>query len=160
MAYFALDTGPGLLIVAESMGAAVLGQFLAQSPMTDRVKAIALDSPAVSFSAVTRQLADMSGYRLAGMTAWLAGRILPRKTGVPLDQAEVAAVYQAFPGPLFIAHGAGDRIVPIGPSQTIAATRSGATSPLWTNADHLGSYAEDPAAYRAAFGAFLATLGQ
>lgn len=151
---------PGLLIAADSMGAAVLGQFLTQSPLADRVAAIALDSPAISFAAMTGQLATVSGYPLAAPTAWVAGLFLPLTTGLPLRQAEVAAVFQAFPGPLFIAHGAGDRIVPIAPSQALAQARIAPTTTLWTEADHLGSYAEDPAAYRAAFGAFLATLGR
>jgi pimeloyl-ACP methyl ester carboxylesterase len=152
--------GPGLLVAAESMGAAVLGQFLAQSPLADRVAAIALDSPAVSFAAVTGQLARASGYPLSDATAWVADRFLPGITGLPLGEAEVAKVYAAFAGPLFIAHGAGDRIVPIAPSQDLAAARTAPTATLWTAADHLGSYAEDPAAYRASFAAFLATLGR
>jgi alpha/beta superfamily hydrolase len=161
VAYLAPNPGgPGLLIAAESMGAAVLGQFLAQSPLADRVTAIALDSPAISFSAVTGQLARISGYPLAGATAWVASRLLPRITGLPLDEAEVAAVYEAFPGPLFIAHGSGDRIVPLAPSQALAEARDAPTTTLWTGADHLGSYAEDPAAYRAALAAFLADLAR
>jgi alpha-beta hydrolase superfamily lysophospholipase len=159
VAYLAPEPGgPGLLIAADSMGAAVLGQFLAQSPLADRVGAIALDSPAVSFAEVTGQLARISGYPLAGASAWVASRILPQITGLPLDAAEVASTFTAFPGPLFIAHGAADRIVPLAPSQALALARSAPTATLWTNADHLGSYAEDPAAYRAAFEAFLAGL--
>jgi uncharacterized protein len=159
VAYLAPDPGGrGLLIAAESMGAAVLGQFLAQSPLADRVSAIALDSPAISFAAVTGQLAEISGYPLAGATAWVAGRLLPRITGLPLDDAEVAAVFAAFAGPVFIAHGSGDRIVPIAPSQAMANARGAPTAAHWTNADHLGSYAEDPAAYRAAFLSFLESL--
>jgi uncharacterized protein len=161
VAYLAPDPGgPGLLVAADSMGAAVLGQFLAQSPQADRVAAIALDSPAISFSAVTGQLAKVSGYPLPGATAWVAGRILPRITNLPLDQAEVAGVFAAFEGPLFIAHGAGDLIVPIAPSQALAEARSAPTTTLWTGADHLGSHAEDPAAYRTAILAFLASLGR
>lgn len=159
VAYLAPDAGgPGVLVAAEAMGAAVLGQFLAQSPLADRVAAIALDSPAISFAAVTRQLARMVNYPLSAPTAWVAGLILPRTTGLPLDEAEVASVYEAFPGPLFIAHGAADSTVPLAPSQALAGARSAPTATLWTIADHLGSYAEDPAAYRAAFTEFLATV--
>jgi alpha-beta hydrolase superfamily lysophospholipase len=68
-------------------------------------------------------------------------------------------VFQAFPGPLFIAHGSADRIVPIAPSQALAAARSEPTTTLWTDADHLGSFSQGPEAYRAAFRAFLATIG-
>lgn len=152
--------GPGILIVAESMGGAILGQFLAQSDLADRVAAVALDSPAISFAAVLRHLALQSDHPLPGPMAWFAAQLVPRLTGLPLATAEVADVYTGFPGPLFIAHGAADRIVPIGPSQTLAAARAGRTVTLWTGADHLGSFAEDPAAYRAAFAEFLATAAR
>lgn len=150
--------GPGLLVVAESMGAAILGQFLARSDLAGRVKAVALDSPALSFSAVLQTLATYSNNPLPGPMAWAAGLILPRMTGLPLAEAEVATTFAAFPGPLFIAHGAGDRIVPIAPSEALAEGRTGQTVSLWTGADHLGSYAEDPGAYRTAFDEFLAAL--
>lgn len=150
--------GPGLLIVAESMGGAILGQFLAQSALADRVGAVALDSPAISFSAVVRHLAASKGQPLSGPMAWVALQILPYKTGLTLSGAEVADIFATFPGPLFIAHGAGDPIVPLAPSEALAAARAGETVSLWTGADHLGSFAEDPAAYREAFARFLAGL--
>ena len=150
--------GPGLLIVADSMGGAILGQFLAQSPLADRVAAVALDSPALSFRAVLGHLAAQGGKPLPGLMARAAGLMLPVLSDLPLDRAEVSATLATFPGPLFIAHGAGDRIVPIGPSQELAALRNGATASHWTEADHLGSYAQDPAAYRTAFVAFLQAL--
>jgi hypothetical protein len=149
--------GPGLLVVAESMGGAILGQFLAQSPLADRVGAVALDSPALSFRAVIGHLAAQGGQPLPGPTALVAARLAPWLADLPLGQAEVSAPFAAFPGPLFITHGSGDRIVPIGPSQALAAAVPEAVT-LWTGADHLGSYAEDPAAYRAAFQAFLTRI--
>lgn len=159
VAWLAPDPGaPGILVAADSMGAAVLGQFLAQSPLADRVAAIALDSPAISFSAVTGQVAKVSGYPLAGATAWVAGRILPRTTGLPPGNAEVAGVYAAFAGPVFIAYGARDLIVPIAPSLALAEARTGKTTVLWTEAAHLRSYEEDSDAYRATPGDFLAGL--
>ena len=53
------EADPKLLIVAESMGGAILGQFLAQSPLATRVGAVALDSPAISFGAVIDHLAKL-----------------------------------------------------------------------------------------------------
>lgn len=150
--------GPGLLIVAESMGGAILGQFLAQSSLSDRVAAVALDSPALSFSAVIGHLATQSGKPLPKAAGWAAGIILPFLSDLPLDRAEVLETFATFPGPIFIAHGAGDRIVPIAPSQDLAARRPETTTELWTDADHLGSFAQDPTAYRSAFAAFLAGL--
>lgn len=147
-----------VLVVAESMGGAVLGQFLTHSPLAERVQAIALDSPALSFSSVLAHLAETSDNPLPGPMAWAATLILPGMTGLDLAEAEVGASYATFPGPLFLAHGSGDRITPIGPSETLAASRAAPTVTLWTAADHLGSYAEDPAAYRTAFDEFLAGL--
>ncbi len=154
------DADPKVLVVAESMGGAILGQFLAQSPAAARVKAVALDSPAISFGSVIDHLASQGGKPLPRAVAATAKLILPFKSPLPLSQAEVAASYQTFAGPLFIAHGSADRIVPIGPSQALADSRSAPTVTLWTSADHLGSYGEDPAAYRAAFQDFLGRIGR
>ncbi len=150
--------GPGLLIVADSMGGAILGQFLAQSPLANRVSAVALDSPAISFRSVMRHLAGQSGHKLPAATAPIASLLVQRMTALPLGKAELAGVYADFAGPLFLAHGAGDRLVPIGPSQDLAQARSGKTVTHWTEADHLGSFAADPAAYGAAFTAFLSMI--
>lgn len=150
--------GPGLLIVAESMGGAILGQFLAQSALADRVAAVALDSPGLSFRAVIGHLAAQGGKPLPGAMAWAAGLLLPYLSDLPLGRAEVLEVFLAFPGPIFIAHGSADRIVPIGPSQDLAARRPETTTAVWTDADHLGSFGVDPAGYSAAFAAFLRSL--
>lgn len=147
-----------VLVVAESMGGAILGQFLKQSPLAARVGAVALDSPAISFGAVIDHLAAQGNKPLPKVIAWTARQIMPLQSPLPLAEAEVAATYQGFAGPLFIAHGSGDRIVPIGPSQALAAARTAPTVSLWTGADHLGSHAEDPATYRAAFTDFLDRL--
>lgn len=153
------DADAGLLVVAESMGAAILGQFLARSPLAPRVQAVALDSPAISFGAVIDHIAAQGDKLVPGVVAATARQILPFKTPLPLSEAEVAVPFQAFAGPLFIAHGSADRIVPIGPSQALATSRSAPTVTLWTEADHLGSHAQDPAAYRTAFQDFLARIG-
>lgn len=147
-----------VMVIAESMGGAILGQFLKQSPLASRVSSVALDSPAISFGAVIDHLAVQSGKPLPQVFAWTARQILPFKVAVPLAQAEVADTYAAFPGPLFLAHGSADRIVPIGPSQALAAARTAPTVTIWTGADHLGSYAENAAAYRKAFQDFLAQV--
>lgn len=152
------DSDPKVMVVAESMGGAILGQFLKQSPLAPRVGAVALDSPALSFAAVIDNLAAQGGKPLPQLTAWTAKQFLRFKSPLPLGEAEVSATYAAFPGPMFLAHGSADRIVPIGPSQALAAARTAPTVTLWTGADHLGSYAEDPQAYRAAFQDFLSRL--
>ncbi|MFN7001356.1 MAG: hypothetical protein ACK4ST_15225, partial [Elioraea tepidiphila] len=84
--------GPGLLVVAESMGGAILGQFLAQSQLADRVEAVALDSPALSFRAGTGHLADQAGKPFPGATAWAAGLILAIEVALTLSIASTLAL--------------------------------------------------------------------
>ena len=150
------DSDPKLVVVAESMGGAIVGQFLRQSPLAPRVGAVALDSPAISFGAVIDHLATQGATPLPGLVAWTAKQILPFKTPLPFAEAEVADTFAAFPGPMFLAHGSADSIVPIAPSQALATARDAPAVTVWTNADHLGSFAADPAAYRSAFQEFLA----
>lgn len=159
VAYLAPGDSDRVLVAAESMGGAILGQFLRQSPLAARVSAVTLDSPALSFGAVIDHLAAQGDKPLPGLISWTAKQVLPFKTPLPLAEADVAETYTAFPGPLFLAHGNADRIVPVGPSQDLAAARPESTVTVWTGADHLGSYAEDPAAYRAAFQDFLRQVG-
>lgn len=156
--YLAPGDGDRVLVAAESMGGAILGQFLKQSALAPRVSAVALDSPAISFGAVIDHIAAQGDKPLPGLIAWTAKQILPFKTPLPLSRAEVADAYAAFPGPLFLAHGSADRIVPIGPSQALASARTAPTVTLWNGADHLGSHAEDAAAYGKAFRDFLAQV--
>ena len=152
------DTSPGVLVVADSMGGAILGQFLRQSPIAGRVKAAALDSPSLSFSAGVDLVAKHFGKPMPRLFALVAHQLLPLETGLDLHLAEVSAEFTAFPGPLFLAHGEGDQFVPVGPSQALAAARTAPTVTHWTKADHLDSHAEDPAAYTAAFSQFLSLL--
>lgn len=77
------DADAGLLVVAESMGAAILGQFLARSPLAPRVQAVALDSPAISFGAVIDHIAAQGDKLVPGVVAATARQILPFKTPLP-----------------------------------------------------------------------------
>lgn len=153
------DTSPGILVVADSMGGAILGQFLRQSAIAGRVKAVALDSPSLSFRAGVELVARQFDRPLPGLFSLVARQILPLETGLDLNQAEVLVEFAAFPGPLFLAHGEGDQFVPVGPSQALAAARTAPTVTLWTAVDHLDSFAEDPDAYRKAFKGFLDQIG-
>ncbi len=150
--------GSPLLIVAESMGGAILGQFLRQSPQADAVGAIALDSPAISFAAVIGHVSAATGLPFPGGAARVARRLLPLTTGLDLAGAETAAAFAVYPGPLFLAHGRGDRIVPFAPSAALAAARTAPTATFWTGADHLQSFAADPAGYAGAFDRFLSLV--
>ena len=155
------DRGYGeVVILADSMGGAILGQFLSRSPEAERVSAIALDAPALEFRAVLHHLASGMGLPLPGVVARTTLMVLRFSHPARLHEATVTGRYAGFYGPMFLAHGSADSVVPQWSSQHLlelrAASDAGAvTIAHLTGADHLQSYAEDPAAYEAAFRAFL-----
>jgi pimeloyl-ACP methyl ester carboxylesterase len=147
-----------LLLVGESMGGAIVGQFLRRSALAGHVAALALDSPALDFHAVLAHLAAARGLPAPGAVASVARWILDAGESDPLREAETVDAVAGFDGPLFLAHGSGDRIVPVATSERLLARRGLPTHHLRTGADHLQSWHADPVAYRAAFAAFLAAL--
>jgi uncharacterized protein len=148
-----------ILLVGESMGGAIVGQFLRYSPLANRITAVALDAPAIDVPAVITHIAGQTGLPLPSIIGRSTLALLSATRSQTLRDAAVSDVFAAFDGPLFIAHGAGDRIVPITPAQALVAARTpGSTVSFWTEADHLQSYAADPAAYTAAFQRFLALV--
>jgi len=156
------DRGFGeVMIIADSMGGAILGQFMSRSPEAARVSSIALDSPALEFRAVLEHLARNMGLPLPNMVARTTQAMLWFTHPVNLREASVTGRFAGFYGPMFVAHGQQDRAVPVWSSENLidlrAASDAGVlTVPHLTEADHLQSHAADPAAYEAAFREFLA----
>lgn len=153
---YAIDHGAiDVVLVAESMGGAIVGQFLLQSSLADMVGGIVLDAPALDFTAIASAQMARMGLPLAGVmgrvAVWVSGMMLPIKLG----QADTIPVLAAFAGPLFLSHGDHDRVVPVATSDTLAALRPDNTVYLRTGADHIQSWQEDPARYDTALRAFL-----
>ena len=151
---------PEVMVVADAMGAAILGQFLARSPEASRVSAIALDSPALEFRATLRNLASLKGLPLPRTVTRLSLVMLSLTQPADLRAASGTGRFAGFGGPLFVAHGAGDRIVPLALSHRLLDLRAASDNGAWTvghltGADHLASYAEDPEAYTRDFTRFL-----
>lgn len=149
-----------LLLVGESMGGAIIGQFLQRSALAEHVAAVALDAPALDFGAVLAHLAAAQRLPAPGAVGRAALWWLDALGPDPLRAARVTGVLAGFDGPLFLAHGAGDRIVPVASSDALLAARPGVTHHLRTDADHLQSWHAAPDAYRAAFTGFLETLAR
>lgn len=137
-----------ILLVGESMGGAIVGEFLRHSELADRVVGLVLDAPALDLRSVTST--GLKGLRVP--TPLSIGRIslwlFELRYGVDLADAVTLDEVAAFPGPLFLAHGDGDRIVPVGISDRLMAERTGVTTYLRTHADHLQSWQENPERYR------------
>jgi len=158
---YALDQGAAsVVLVAESMGGAIAGQFLRRSPLASRVSALVLDAPALDFPGLVAAQIDREGVPFAGIIARGGFMVFRSRTGLDLALTYTIPEISNFSGPLFLSHGAGDRIVPVASSDHLAANRPHPTEYLRTEADHIQSWKADPDTYDAALSAFLDTLGE
>jgi alpha-beta hydrolase superfamily lysophospholipase len=153
--YARAQGAPKVLIVAESMGGAITAQFLAQSAEAVHVAAIALDAPALDLPLLLKIKGEdlgipLSGYLVDGaLMAWAL--VKPDLRG--------AVVYQPvvdFKGPVFLAHSRPDPLVPYETSANLMAMRPDIRFLATDSPKHLGSYSADPAAFGAAFNAWIA----
>lgn len=149
---------PSIVLAADSMGGGIVGQFLMHSGQAERVAALALDAPALDFTEVA---ADKIGARMIPLARTLARAGIAafdtyRK--VRLNEAVSLDAVAKFPGPVFLAHGTADALVPITISRRLIAERRAPTRYLQTGANHLLSFKENPERYRAEMGGFLKGL--
>lgn len=147
-----------IVLVAESMGGGIAGQFLARSPQAAKVAALALDSPALDFPQVVESLLRAKGLPLSGLLTRGGMWLRTSRGGFNGQEAVTLNTVRDFQGQLFVAHGSGDRIVPVAISDRLLTTRHGATTYLRTRADHLGSWKEDAGLYRSQFATFLTLI--
>lgn len=147
-----------IVLVAESMGGAIAGQYLAQAADTSDIVAVALDAPALDFNGLVAGILGRYYLPLPQAMAGIGTAAIRGLSGTDLATAQSMDVVAAFPAPLFLAHGTGDLLVPFAMSETLVSRRSAPTTFVRTGATHLKSYNEDPARYRAEFLAFLNTL--
>lgn len=156
---YAIGNGaPSVVVVAESMGGGIVGQFLRQSALTDSVAAIAMDAPAIDVQVIVKDQIEQMNLPLAPVLArvslWFSGLFKP----VQLSEAVTTAEFAAFDGPIFLSHGTADSVVPIESSDTLVSRRVHITEYLRTNSDHIQSWKVDPARYETVFGGFLSRL--
>jgi pimeloyl-ACP methyl ester carboxylesterase len=146
-----------VVIAAESMGAAITGQYLRRGSNVERVAGLALDAPALDFPAVIqaggrRYRVPLSDYvAAAGLWVWRLVRTDLRRA-LSLD-----AVVE-FPGPVFVAHGTRDPLVPFSITERLAEKRP--DTRLWkTDADrHPMSFEADREGYARALREWLGTV--
>jgi uncharacterized protein len=147
-----------VILDGESMGGAIVGEFLRESSRVNRVAAIVLDSPALDLHAIGRNYIRLANAPLPGVVStvglWLTGR----RFGIPISTARSVDVVSGFQGPIFLAHGEDDTVVPIESTDALLSTRQGATTLLRTRAGHIMSWEEDPERYRTWLHSFLMTV--
>ncbi len=149
-----------IVLVAESMGGAIAGQFLRHSNQTGAIAALALDAPALDFGAA---IAGKLARRHLPLPSWLSalGALGIRLTnGTDLWAANSVKAVADIPFPLFIVHGTMDSLVPVSIADALVASRTAPTLYLRTQAEHLLSFKEDPARYKKTFLDFLNSIAK
>lgn len=144
-----------LILAGDSMGGAIIGEFLGRSPKAAMVVALALDSPALDIRKVVEGLTARMGFPLAGGVAVVARTLMGYRLPVDFSDAVTLGTVAAFAGPVFLAHGSKDGIVPIAVADELVARRVAPTTYLRTNADHIVSWQENPDLYRGLLDTFL-----
>ena len=147
-----------LILIGDGTGAAIVGQFLKRSELRGHAVALAVDSPALDFPRVLTGLAMQMHLPFPVTVARMALAIRRQSGGPDLAQASVSDVMAAFAGPVFVAQGSADPMMPAAMAERLLAARIGVTVALKTGAGHLGSWAAGPEAYRRAFRAFLSAV--
>ncbi|MHA6692908.1 alpha/beta hydrolase [Devosia sp. A449] len=156
---YALQNGaPSVILIAESMGGGIVGQFMLHSGQRDAISAIVLDAPAISFDSILTEQIEKMHLPLAPILARGALLFSDWFSTVPLGEAETTEALARLDKPLFLSHGFIDQIVPIVSSDRLVAMRSAPTTYLRTAADHIQSWKLDPSQYEASLRAFLSTL--
>jgi pimeloyl-ACP methyl ester carboxylesterase len=149
----------GVDVVGYSMGAATSLLFAADDP---RVRAVVADSAYADLEEVLAAQVP----RLSGLPRWFTpGTLLMTRalTGVDAPRIRPVSGVPALAArgvPLLVVHGERDTWVPPSHGRRLAAAYGpGAETLFVPGADHVGSYAADPAAYVARLLPFLARAG-
>lgn len=146
-----------VVIAAESMGAGIAGQYLVNEGPA-KVAALVLDAPSLDAPAIAAGDAARLNLPFADVLAagvlWVQGIVGP----VRISDAVSLDTVAAFPGPVFVAHGRGDRLVPFAISERLVEMRTGRTVFVTTAAQHLRSFNANPTRYRGELLGFLTDL--
>lgn len=126
-----------VVLAAGSMGGAIVGAFLSNSTEAGAVVGLMLDAPLVDFPLTLQQIIADARIPLPGIVSALSIRALAMSHGIDLSLVRHIPVLADFRGPVMLAHGRNDNVVPIRTSLEILSRRHGATIWLPSDGGHL-----------------------
>lgn len=144
-----------IVVLADSLGAAITLQFLDRSPLAGAVAAVVMDSPVLNW----RLPLDLAARQrhLPGLLTATAKLIARLRTGLAWDDFDWLARAHALAVPMLLIHGDADVTVPVAGSDALARLRPDLVTYLRVpGADHLDAWVVDPAACSGALRSFLA----
>lgn len=147
-----------LVLVADSMGAAIALQFLQRSRLADNVAGLMFDSPVLDWTATLALAAQVR--HLPWALAAVGREVARRRIGIDwgrFDQVQRATELRV---PMLIVHGEADTTVPVATSRAIARRRPDlVTLKTIAGAEHAESWKVDPSGCAEALRSFLSSLG-
>ena len=156
-ARYALARGArSFVLLGDSMGGAIVSQFVHESPLAKRVRALVLDAPVLDWKAVVDLQADERGLpRFLGTTTEWA---VSRRIEFDWDAFDQVARAREFGMPILLFHGTEDTTVPISTSEAFArALPRSVQYHRVPGAGHVESWNVNPRRYDRLVREFLAT---
>ncbi|HYR61171.1 MAG TPA: alpha/beta fold hydrolase [Actinomycetota bacterium] len=146
-----------VIAFGDSMGGAIVMQFLERSPLSASVKAVVLDSPVLDWTPVLALAGEQ--IRLPPIVLGLAKRLACLRTGIRWDRLDQVGRAGDLAVPVLIIHGDADETVPASTSAAYAAARPDLVTYVPVpGAAHVEGWMSDQPACRAALRAFLERL--
>jgi pimeloyl-ACP methyl ester carboxylesterase len=160
-AQYALNNGAdSLVLYGISMGGAIATSFLSHSRLADRVRAVVLDAPVLSFADVVQFGAERRN--LPSAVTWLGMSAAALRFGFSWDDLDYLEQAAKLKAPILLFHGDADRLVNVRTSRALSRARPDLVTYVEVpGATHARSWNVDPDKYDAAVVSFLARiLGQ
>jgi uncharacterized protein len=154
-ARYALDRGARrLVLVGISMGGAIAGRFMAESPRADRVAALVLDAPVLDWRETLEFNATLMG--LPSLAALPLRWAIDVRTDVDWAALDYESHLEDFDLPILLFHGAEDELVPKEPSEQLAEALPGRVTYYEVPAaDHVQAWNVEPTLYEQRVRRFL-----
>lgn len=150
------DGARSFVLLGDSMGGAIVSQFIHESPLAARVRALVLDAPVLDWSAVLDQAEERG---LPGLLATTTEWAVSARIGLDWSAFDQIARRRDFRMPILLFHGTDDHTVPISSSAAFArALPELVTYHRVAGAGHVESWNVGPARYERRVRAFLARL--
>ena len=148
-----------LILVGYSMGGATAVNFLFQSPLVERVRAVILDAPMLDFGAIIDREADERG--VPGLLTAVTKLIVGFRFNVDWGELNYLKRADELTVPILLFHGDDDPTAPVTTSDALAEKRPDiVTYVRVAGAGHVRSWNTGPAAYEAAVRGFLERVAQ
>lgn len=135
-----------------SMGGGVVAHFMIESELSSRAAGLVLDAPMLNLTSALELAGKQRGLPL--WLPWLAANLSRARFGTDWAALDTRAEMLELDVPILLFHGSGDETIPVSQSDNFAeAAEAGNANVTYVrveDAEHVGAWNADPAAYRQA----------